>query len=152
VGDAAEEAGGTCSSSSSSSSSAATSAPTKVMPRVIVELAPRQLVARLLSRPGPAVDAIVAEVAARGYDGVVLEAWAGWASLTSNGGSGGGGAMDDPGFRGAALGFVRLLSASLIVAGGKVLWGDVGGFALGVAVCCFVFFFCVAVLHALGHL
>ncbi len=43
-----------------------------VVPRVIVELLPREL-GLLLGRPGPAVERLVGECEARGYGGLVLE-------------------------------------------------------------------------------
>lgn len=102
----------TCSAGEAAAAAKGDSAPVRVLPRVVVELAPREL-GLLLGRPAPAIERLVQEAERRGYDGFVLDAWQSWAAM---------GGFRDAAFSAAAYGFTRELATSLRAAGGRELF------------------------------
>ncbi|KAF5826821.1 glycoside hydrolase superfamily [Dunaliella salina] len=78
--------------------------PTRIVPRVVVEVEEAQDHLDLVQSPEAAIEAIVREVEAKGYDGIVLEVWMTWAFMNG---------ISNDAFRAAAFAFIQKLSSSL---------------------------------------
>eukprot|EP00775_Hariotina_reticulata_P004211 gene4211-4460_t len=82
-----------------------------IVPRVIVELAPKHLM-QLLQKPGEAIALVVDEVNKQQFEGVVLECWLQWSAM---------GGFNDAAFKEAALAFFKKLAANLGQSGKELL-------------------------------
>ncbi|KAK1268782.1 hypothetical protein QJS04_geneDACA008163 [Acorus gramineus] len=74
-----------------------------VLPRVVLEMPPAQLLAKK-KHQNKAIEHIVTECKDMGYDGVVLESWSRWAAY---------GVLHDPDMRHLALRFIKRLAQAL---------------------------------------